>query len=115
MKLKYGCGKFGGDFTLYHTTYGFRFVLARNDHKDRFRLHNIFDTHRKGLTGNFVNGIKQTGVVLDSVFRKVNEVGYGTLCSMQSVNRSDIEAGASYLILMQQNVNILKEAYYGIN
>ena len=38
-----------------------------------------------------------------------------SLCSMQSVNRSDIEAGASYLILMQQNVNILKEAYYGIN
>ena len=33
-----------------------------------------------------------------------------TLNSMQSVNRSDIESGATYLAIMQQNVNTLKEA-----
>ena len=38
-----------------------------------------------------------------------------SLNSMQSVNRSDIQSGVSYLTIMEQNVNILKEAYYGIN
>ncbi len=36
-----------------------------------------------------------------------------SLDSMQSVKRSDIEAGASYITIMQQNINTLKEAYYG--
>lgn len=34
-----------------------------------------------------------------------------SLNSMQSVNRSDIQSGASYLTIMQQNINILKEAF----
>ena len=34
-----------------------------------------------------------------------------SLNSMQSVKRSDIEAGANYLEIMEQNINILKEAY----
>ena len=33
-----------------------------------------------------------------------------SLNSMQSVNRSDIESGASYITIMQQNINTLKEA-----
>ena len=46
-----------------------------------------------------------------------NETGCAvySLDSMQSVKRSDIESGASYLKIMEKNVNILKEAYYGID
>ena len=38
-----------------------------------------------------------------------------SLNSMQSVNRSDIQDGASYLTIMQQNINTLRGAYYGTN
>lgn len=38
-----------------------------------------------------------------------------SLNSMQSVNRSDIESGVSYIAIMQHNINTLKEAFNGTN
>ena len=34
-----------------------------------------------------------------------------SLNSMQSIKRSDIESGCSYLQIMEENINTLKEAY----
>ena len=77
MELEHGCGKVGGDFTLNHTFYSRRFVFARNDHYDALRLHNVLNTHRKRLLGYFVDRVEKTGVILNGVFRQINQVGNG--------------------------------------
>ena len=72
MKLQYARGESFGNGTFKHAVNRLRLILAARQNDYFPRMHNVFKSHRKSLTGYVLYPFEQSRIVLYGAFGKVN-------------------------------------------